>query len=401
MLNEPSLAAIFTLLGLFLPILGSHSALLDQARHFLFKNLATGSGSQVIDYLESFIAGLNLKKIGMSAFVGLLVTLVLLLRQIEEALNRIWLVNEARAMLTRFIYFWLFLTLGMFGLSVLIGLSASFSVTALITQKTLAAADRADSIPLISLLFSWLAGCVLFFLIYKIVPNCDVRTKSAARGALLAGTLFYVLGKFYTIYVASYASYKSVYGTLAALPIFLLWLYVCWVILLAGALFAWRTQTGFPTLDQEATVEGAKTHLDQLRNHAIQSRLPLAILLIIHAKFADGSGNGVSTSELVDILKLPHAWVHDASDLLRDLKLILNGRLPAVAGSVTTAGERWFPTNPAELVSVDHFEGALKSPIDDWATGWNPSISPAIKQLIISREGLKPNLRVSDLISKV
>ena len=108
----PSLAAVFTLLGLFLPILGEHSNLMDMARQFLFKNLATGSGTSVIEYLDRYIAGLNLKRIGMSAFAGLIVTLIILLRQIEEALNRIWMVHKARTMMTRFIYFWLFLVGG-------------------------------------------------------------------------------------------------------------------------------------------------------------------------------------------------------------------------------------------------------------------------------------------------
>lgn len=379
----PSLAAVFTLLGLFLPVLGSHSNLLDEARQFLFRNLATGSGTQVMEYLESFIAGLNLKKIGMSAFVGLLVTLILLLRQIEEALNRIWLVTTPRPMFKRFVYFWLFLTLGMFGLSIIIGLSTSYSITAFITKQTMAVADRADDIPIISMTFNWLFGCIVFFLIYKIVPNCDVEKKPAARGALLAGTLFYGIGKLYTVYVASFANYKSVYGTLAALPIFLLWLYVCWLILLAGALYAWRVQTGFPSIDHDRTVETAKSPLDHLRNFSIRTRLPLLTLLAIHLKFKDGSGEGISTGELVSKLRLPHEWVHDSVELLKDLKLVIVGRNAGSDSNSDSEGERWFPTNPAETVTLTQFSDKLAEPLDNWATGWNPDLPQSIKQLMI------------------
>lgn len=392
----PSLAAVFTLLGLFLPVLGSHSSLLDDARQFVFKNLATGSGTQVIEYLESFIAGLNLKKIGMSAFVGLLITLVLLLRQIEEALNSIWLVTTPRPMVKRFIYFWLFLTLGMFALSVVIGLTTSYSFTALLTKKTLAVADRADDIPIFSMTSSWLVGCFVFFFIYKIVPNCQVKNKPAVRGALLAGTLFYILGKLYTIYVGNFASYKSVYGTLAALPIFLLWLYVCWLILLAGALFAWRIQTGFPSREQDKTVETAKTQIEHLRNHAIRKRLPLLTLIAIHMKFADGSGEGISTDELVAKFKLPHAWIHQATELLQDLKLIVIG---SFTNNVDTGeGERWFPTNPSQSVSIAQFEEKLNSPLNEWVDAWTPEIPEDIKQLLVNEKALSPKATLASLI---
>ena len=346
----PSIAAVFALLGLFLPLLGNHADLLDSAKQFLFRNLATGSGTQVVEYLEKFIAGLNLKSIGMSAFVGLLFTLVLLLQQIEGALNRIWLVSNGRPMHMRFIYFWLFLTLGMLGLSVVIGLSTKNAFTTLLTQKTLAVADSADDIPIISMASSWLAGCAIFFLVYKVVPNCFVKNKAAGRGALVAGTAFYALSKIYTIYVSKFANYKSVYGTLAAMPIFLMWIYVCWVILLAGALFAWRWQTGFPHRNESKSIEAATTSIEKTRNHTIRTRLPLLTLLTIYGRFADGSGEGISTSEMVSKFHLPHAWIHEAVEALRDFGLVVIAH-PAKLSLGMTDNERWFPTQPAEKVT--------------------------------------------------
>jgi len=384
---------------LFLPILGSHSNLLDQVRQFIFKNLATGSGSQVVDQLELFIAGLDLKKIGISAFVGLLVTLVLLLRQIEEALNRIWLVSIGRPMLTRFVYFWLFLTLGMLGLSIAIGLSAKFSITALIAQKTLSVADQADQVPVLSMLFNWFFGCLVFFVVYKVVPNCQVKNRSAVRGALLAGTLFYVLSKVYTVYVANFAMYKSVYGTLAALPIFLMWLYFCWLILLSGALFAWRIQTGFPSVDSDKSVEAALTEIDRTRNSMINARLPLVILILIHVRFAEGKGRGVSTSDLVDTLRLPHSWIHAAVELLRDLRLIVSGEVKL---DLDASGEsRWFPTNPPDLVTIGSLNDSIRTSFDEWVVSWEPELSPALKELVFSKNLPKETMSLSDVLSKL
>ncbi|MCX6116754.1 MAG: YihY family inner membrane protein [Proteobacteria bacterium] len=395
----PSLAALFTLLGLFLPVLGSNAGLLDDARQFLFKYLATGSGTQVVSYLESFIAGLNLKKIGMSAFVGLLFTLVMLLRQIEDALNRIWLVTVARPMVTRFIYFWLFITLGMFGIAVVLGLSTSYSITTLITKKTLAVADHADSIPIISIAFSWLLNCLVFYLIYKVVPNCTVQNRSALRGAALAGTIFFILSKTYAVYVSK-LSYQSVYGTLAALPIFLMWIYFCWVVVLAGALFAWRIQTGFPPIETEKSIEAATSPLEHLRNHSVKTRLPLIVLVLIHKKFLDGDRTGISTGDLVKALKLPHEWVFDAIELLKHQSLIVSANVQDAGGLTGSGGsERWFPTSNASSISVGSFLGQITSPLHDWIASWNPDLSPKIKQVLGEPERLKNDTTLESLLT--
>lgn len=370
----PSLAAIFTLLGLFLPILGENSVVMEQARQFLFKYLATGSGADVVKYLEAFLAGLNLKRIGISAFVGLIITLIILLRQIEEALNGIWMVHTSRPMLTRFVSFWLFLTLGMFSVSILIGLSTNYSVTAMITKKTLKVADQADNIPIISMMFSWSFTCLLFFLAYKIIPNCEVRNKAARGGAILAGSIFYVVSKLYGTYVTSFASYKSIYGTLAALPIFLLWIYVCWVILLAGALLAWRWQNGWPPLKEEKTIEATENMLDEHRNRAIRTMLPALILIAIYERFRHGKGYDITS--LVEELKLPYSWCYDAVDLLRELGLVA---LAKVIQEDKTEVEQLLPTQPAEKISFKDLATMTDSPVADWLEAWEPNSSESLK----------------------
>lgn len=373
----PSLAATFTLLGLFLPMLGENSNLMHEARQFLFKYLATGSGNLVVEYLEKFIGDLDLRRIGASAFVGLLVTLIILLHQIEGALNRIWMVNQARKTLTRFIYFWLFLTLGMFSVSMLIGLSTSYSVTAFITKKTLAAADRAENIPLIGMIFNWVFTCFMFFLAYKIIPNCEVRSRSARIGALIAGTLFYVISKWYGLYVTSFASYKTIYGTLAAIPIFLLWIYLCWVILLLGALLAWRWQTGWPLLEEEKTIESTFSPVDEQRNHSIRAILPTISLVAIYARFRDGQPTDVTS--LVEDLRLPFGWVHESLEFLKAAGLVANAQ---VMQADKTAAERLLPIHPAESISLVQVSDLTNAPISDWFETWEPNTSKNLKEYI-------------------
>jgi membrane protein len=373
----PSLAAIFTLLGLFLPMLGDNSNLMNEGRQFLFKYLATGSGTLVVEHLEKFISDLNLRRIGASAFVGLLVTLVILLHQIEDAFNRIWMIGQARKTLTRFIYFWLFITLGMFSISILIGLSTNYSATAFITKKTLAAADRAESVPILSMLFNWAFVSFIFFLAYKVIPNCEVRSRAARVGALVAGTLFYVISKWYGAYVTSFASYKTIYGTLAAIPIFLLWIYLCWVILLSGALFAWRWQTGWPPLHEEKTLESTDTCADGQRNLGIRTILPSITLLAIYERFRDGKPTDVTS--IVEDLKLPFGWVHESIEFLKESGLVATAQ---VAQQDKTTAEQILPTHPAEAVSLSRLVDLSEAPISTWFEAWEPDTSKSLKSYV-------------------
>lgn len=370
----PSLAAIFTVIGLFLPMLGEHSTIMEQARQFLFKYLATGSGTDVIEYLEKFLAGLDLKRIGTSAFLGLIVTLIILLRQIEDALNSIWMVHISRPMVTRFVSFWLFLTLGMLAISILIGISTSYSVTAVITKKTLQAADQADSIPILSMAMSWSFTCLVFFLAYKIIPNCEVRNRAARGGAILAGTIFYVVSKLYGTYVTSFASYKTIYGTLAALPIFLLWIYMCWLILLAGALLAWRWQNGWPPLKEEKTIEVTENLLDEHRNRSIRGMLPALIMIAIYERFRQGKGHDITS--LVEELKLPYAWCYDAVSLLRELGLVAPAK---VIQPDKTEAEHILPTHPPEKISFKELTHMTDAPVSEWLDTWEPLSSESLK----------------------
>ena len=90
----PSLSAIFAVLSLFSPLLESDSQFIGDVRRFLLEHLASGSGAQVVSQIEGFLQNLDVRKIGLTGFAGTLVTLILLLKQIEMALNRIFQVKN-------------------------------------------------------------------------------------------------------------------------------------------------------------------------------------------------------------------------------------------------------------------------------------------------------------------
>jgi membrane protein len=188
---------------------------------FLFENfLPDADGLEVIsDQILSFSekAG-RLTAIGL---LSLLVTAVMLMLTIDGALNRIFRVRRRRPLPQQVIMYWSVLTLW----PVLIG--ASLSLTSyLIGNSSLL-------LRLVPFLFTWAALTML----YTVVPYRHVDFRHAAVGALLAGIAFEVAKRGFAIYLSRFPTYTLIYGAFATLPIFLVWIYVSWLVVIAGGVF--------------------------------------------------------------------------------------------------------------------------------------------------------------------
>lgn len=309
----PSLAVIFVLVSLFIPLLDTDGKLFNLFKDFVLKNLSQGAGQQLTTYLDQMISSLNIKKIGVSSFIGLVMVLILLLRQIELAFNHIWLIEKERNLFTRFTRFWTFLTLGSFvlfaGFYSLSGFD--FQWDNIISQFS---ENRSQNLGqyITQVLSSWL----IIFLLFKIVPNCKVRNFSAIYGALVTAISFQIVGGVFTSYIKSFSNYQLVYGALAILPIFLLWLYLSWFILLTGALFSWRLQVGFPQ------ISARQHHKDFYAEHHLRSLLPLFVLIELY-EHQQNSDYGLRLPHLLKKLELPQVWLEEALNSLINKKLVL------------------------------------------------------------------------------
>jgi membrane protein len=389
----PSLAAVFTVISLFTPLLGSNSHLMNSLRGFILQNLAAGSGSQVVDYLEHFLGQLDLKKIGITSFAGIVFTLILLLRQIEQALNRIWLVRQDRNAVTRFVYFWTFLTLGVFAGSIVIGVVSGYRIQSFINVSAVVG-SQTYAMQFLSSVLTWCIWVAFFFLAYKVIPNCPVGRKEAMTGALVAGTLLHQGGRLYGIYASNFTTYKNIYGALAAIPVFLFWIYICWAIILFGALIAWRMQQGFPKDESEDTVDKITQPMDRIRNLRIQEMLPLAILIVVHKNFDAGTARPVTVEDLVHRSKLPQDWIMDACEALMQLGLIAEAQPPrrimAEAGGESEADSRpgYLPARPASMVNIGELHASLAAPAFQWLDSWQHDFGfdlPAVLRTVSAR----------------
>jgi membrane protein len=214
--------AIFTTFPLF----NSFRASLEA--YFIQSLMPKTIANTILGYLNMFAA----KATRLSAFgaVGLLLTAVAMLGMIDRAFNHIWRVKTSRPLTQRIIVYWAIVTLG----PLLIGVS--ISVTSYLFTATNGVVLK---VPFIGAVFYTLVSIALtmgaFTLLYMVVPNRYVDWRDAAWGGLVASVAFEIAKRIFALFVTQFPTYTVVYGALAALPIFFVWIYVSWLITLVGA----------------------------------------------------------------------------------------------------------------------------------------------------------------------
>lgn len=233
-LTYMSLFAVVPFMTLLLAILSafpSFQVFGSQIQEMIFNRLLPASSSELESYLTDFSdQAKNLTWIGA---VMLLATAYLMLINVERSFNRIWEVAQLRKGVSSFLLYWSVLSLSPLLLGV--GFAISSYITSLtLFEKFTEVSDIVGARTVALSVFPTILTTIAFTLLYVAVPNCGVRLKHAFTGGLVVALLFIVVKWVFKRFIAS-ASYEFVYGTFAAIPIFLLWVYVSWVVILFGA----------------------------------------------------------------------------------------------------------------------------------------------------------------------
>lgn len=200
----------------------------EQVQGWIFENFVPATGAVVQEHLGTFAT--QAQSLTVVGVIFLAVTSIMMMKNIEAAFNRIWRVAEPRKGISSFLLYWAVLSLGpiLIGLGLL--LTSYIASLSFFTSAT-EVVGRARLLSLLPPLFSALA----FMLLYAAVPNCRVPLKSAAIGGLFAAVMFELAKRGFVQFVTLSPSYQLIYGAFAAVPIFLLWIYISWGIILFGA----------------------------------------------------------------------------------------------------------------------------------------------------------------------
>ena len=237
-----ALVPLLTVLYTMASAIPTFQGMEEQMQEFLFQHLMPDSSSEIESYLNDFSS--QAKSLTGPGIVFLVITAVLMLRNIEKAFNLIWRARENRSPVSSFLLYWAVLSLAPVTIGLALGISTYLT--------SFADALEVYDVIGIKALFLKSAPILLstagFSLLYIAVPNCRVPFKHCLIGGVIAALAFHIARAVFTKVVVG-SSYTFIYGAFAAVPLFLLWIYLSWNIVLMGGILV-HSLSAYQTVEQ-------------------------------------------------------------------------------------------------------------------------------------------------------
>lgn len=218
----------------------------DALQQYLSKNLLpTQISSSIMDYLNTFAAqASHLSAIGGVFLVGTVIALVI---SVDDALNTIWRVKEKRHAVRRALVYILIIFLGP------ILLSAMLWTTAFLARESFGHVMDLPALLELSLQLSpFIVSALGLMVLFVVVPNMTVLWRDALLGGFVAAVILEMMKFGFALYVARFSTYTMIYGTFAAIPVFLLWIYFSWL----GVLLGGHVAANLPLLRKQTLQSG-------------------------------------------------------------------------------------------------------------------------------------------------
>jgi membrane protein len=281
-LTYTTLFAVVPMLTVFLVIISSIKALepaRQQLQQMIYSNFLPKTSIAFDKAFNVFTENSsNLTVIGV---LFLFITTVLMLTSIESVFNRIWRVKETRNGIIGFMRYWTIISLGPIFLGSAFVISSTLASMNVLSNNF--AGYEVDGTALFAVI-SFALTTLGFFILYWTIPNRSVPIKAAIIAGLFGAIAFELLKNLFGFVMTNFTSYTLVYGAFAAVPIFLLWIFLSWNIVLLGVEISYAL-TAFHT-------------------GKIQTRHPVLMMLDILELFykKQKTGQVVTDTEALDIL---------------------------------------------------------------------------------------------------
>ncbi|MEM1108078.1 MAG: YhjD/YihY/BrkB family envelope integrity protein [Planctomycetota bacterium] len=233
---------------------------------------------QLLTDLQNQVASVNFTSIGIVGLVVLIWAALSLVVSLENCFNRVYHAPQGRPWHLRITIYWAVITLG----PVLLVLS--FYVTNQLINTASALTGVGWVIGLFTPFFSLAATWLLLVLIYGLLPAVKVQLRAALIGALVAAVLWELSKWGFRLYVQRAVGYSALYGSLGLVPLFLLWLYVTWMVILFGLEISYIVQTVKNTRFLRA---GSS---DQDADRLFDTSAVLRVAHAVARRFEDGEG---------------------------------------------------------------------------------------------------------------
>lgn len=290
----PLATVIFGLLAAF-PVFEN---VRDTIEEFVFTHFVPAAGDVLRAHLEQFAS--QARQLTVPGSIMLIATSLMTLAAIDQALNTIWQSERSRRGLSGFLIYWAILTLGPLLIAASVGLSSYLFSLPLMADAELHLGLKTNLLAVTPFALAAIAITML----YLMVPNQRVRLRSAVIGGILGALCFEMAKRGFALYIQSFPTYQIIYGAFSVVPLFLIWVYVVWGLLLLGAEITYALDH----YEEEASA------IDP------QQRLYLAVRVLSHLHDASLRGRELDLAELE--LAEPRFTGRDILSVLSDLEQI-------------------------------------------------------------------------------
>jgi len=334
----PLVAVGFALFSAF----GAFDDAKQKVQDFLFTQFLPTSQEEILQYFNQFAEGTS--KLGLIGFLFLVLTSILLLDNIESNFNQIWHVTTRRRFIAKITSYTSVLVFG----TLLLGASITMSarIKAMLFRGVPFDPGTLEKLGvwLFPLFFAFLA----FWLMYLVIPFTRVRMKSALLGAAIGSLLFELSKNLFANSIGVSVRYSTIYGSLAVVPIFLIWLYITWIIVLLGLEIAFTHQHFAALVRSKATGE---------RDECDRVPTGLQLFALIAQRYHQGK-DPPSTDELSSRFLVATGSVDNHLDILAKACLVRRVVVP-------TGGEGVVPARPLDDIKLAQVIAAFMPMGDD------------------------------------
>ena len=334
----PLLALCFSVLKAF----GVHNKI--QPMLLTFLEPLGEEGKEIAANIVQFIENMNVGVLGAVGLALLLYTAISLMQKIEQSLNYIWHIQSPRRIGERVVRYLSVIMIGPILVFSALGITATvMNHDAMRGMMEIGILD--DTVKMMSKLVPYLLVSSFFTFVYMFIPNTQVRFKPALIGGLVSGIAWQSAGWIFATFVASSNNYAAVYSGLAILILFMIWLYLCWLILLFGASVAFYVQH-----QEYLYFRDKRPRLSDRLSNRMSERIALSIMCLVAGKFLDGEPMP-SASEFKRILGVPVHVLQTVLDALERQEFIVqNGDDPPA----------YLPARDPSLVTVTQVLNAMQ-----------------------------------------
>ncbi len=249
-LNLRAMSLVYTTLLSMVPLLAVSFSVLkgfgfhQRLESYLFDIILEPLGPSGTDVARTIMEFVDNVKVGMLGSLGLallIYTVIALVQKIEAAFNYVWQIERLRSLPQRFSNYLSVITIGPVLIFSAVGVTAAMLNTTIAVR--LASSEHFGTLMVFAgKLVPYVLVCLAFTFIYILIPNTRVRFGAALVGGVIAGILWKITGWGFAEFIASSARYAAIYSSFAILILLLIWLYLSWLILLAGSQIAYYVQ---------------------------------------------------------------------------------------------------------------------------------------------------------------